>query len=662
MSIVATKARSARPQVGAAAKKTKAVEKKPDASSTKHKIVDASNKGFESSEGELEAFDAGFCFDAEADIAIFAPDAVYREDSTLVQDDQKSSLEKTIEEVRREAQKVPDLPDTVREKGSEHYSGEDSDASEEESADAPNDASAEERKRNYFDDSFKEDAPTYDSFESFEISKPLLKALSVMGLRHPTPIQQAAIPVALMGRDICGGAETGSGKTAAFLVPVIERLLRVPKRSTTMRIRVVILLPTRELAVQCVEVARKLTAFCNGAIRVSLAAGGMPMRAQEAEVRTRPDIIVATPGRLIDHTTNTPGFSLDDIEVLILDEADRMLEEGFRAELEEIIRHCPGPEHRQSMLFSASMTDDVDELARLSLKKPVRLFVDARHAIARRLEQEFVRVRNDAAMDEPARLALLLALAERVVAKEGKRCIVFLPTKELAHRCRVILGLAGLRAVELHGGMEQAGRLDALLRFRRFEADFLVATDVAARGLDIPSVDCVLNHSMPANYNQYLHRVGRTARAGQSGQSITLVGEADRKLLKLVMRNSTVPVKQRSIPSAVHEAYRSRLSQLSADIEQVLACEHKDKLLDKAQREADRASNLLKHAAEIKSRPKKTWFLNERAKKKDSSVQSKSTGDGIVTGKRGKKQNKAVEKGDRVKAKRRMHRQRNEDN
>ena len=298
------------------------------------------------------------------------------------------------------------------------------------------------------------------------------------------------------------------------------------------------------------------------------------MKQQATELKSYPDIVIATPGRLIDHLTNTPGFHLDDIEILVLDEADRMLEEGFEAELQEIIRHCPGSEHRQTMLFSATMTDDVDELARLSLKRPVRLFVDGQQAIAKKLEQEFIRVRDEKGGDHEQgaasqsctafidqRLALLLALTDRVI--RDKKCIVFLPTKELTHRCFVLFQLSGVKAVELHGGMDQEARLHALTTFKDNAAQYLMATDVAARGLDIPLVDCVMNYSMPANYNQYLHRVGRTARAGQAGLSVTLVGEGDRKLLKAVLKNSTASVKQRSIPSGVIIAYRKKLDALT---------------------------------------------------------------------------------------------------
>ena len=641
----------------------------------KHKKTDKGKHAevpseLEHEEGGMEdAFNAGFDFDAEADIALLLGDDMLNGRNGTVEERQpRTVLEEAIEEhlsnmQDRYTNEEHHQEDTLKEKNGHIH--ECSDVSSD--SDGEESKGAHERDGNYFDDSFQNVPREHlHSFKSFDICKPLLKALSVMGFKTPTPIQQAAIPVAMMGKDVCGGAETGSGKTAAFLIPILERLLRVSARGSS-RTRVLVLLPTRELAVQCAEVATKLTQYSTTLVRIALAAGGLPMKQQAAELKSYPDIVIATPGRLIDHLTNTPGFHLDDIEILVLDEADRMLEEGFEAELQEIIRHCPGSEHRQTMLFSATMTDDVDELARLSLKRPVRLFVDGQQAIAKKLEQEFVRVRDEdhergAPNDSSTtftdqRLALLLALTDRVI--KDKKCIVFLPTKELTHRCFVLFQLSGAKAVELHGGMDQEARLYALTTFKSNAAQYLMATDVAARGLDIPLVDCVMNYSMPANYNQYLHRVGRTARAGQAGLSITLVGEADRKLLKAVLKNSTASVKQRSIPTGVSIAYRKKLEALTPMISDCLHREQQEKLLSRAEREADRAMNLIDHASEIASRPKKQWFQStkEKSKKRDG-IQSSSSGDLLrIQGKqRADKKGKGVEKGDMIKAKRRAHR------
>lgn len=446
-------------------------------------------------------------------------------------------------------------------------------------------------------------------FEEFNLSKPILKGLHEMGLVQPTPIQAAAIPLALQGKDLLGGAVTGSGKTAAFLVPILERLYQASlMQQRTRSGRVLILLPTRELAAQCCQVAGKIARHTG--LSAVLLAGGLPIREQESQLRQlRPDVLVATPGRLIDHLHNTAGFALDALEILVLDEADRMLEEGFSDELAEIIRHCP--DSRQTMLFSATLGGEaIQDLARLSLHRPARVQVDDAELLARRLSQQFIRIREGREGD---RMAILVALLKRTCL--GERTIVFLPTKQLAHRVRIILGLAGMPVVELHGGLAQTERIAALERFKEVPGQILVCTDVAARGLDIAQVQTVLNWNMPVSYAQYLHRVGRTARAGNTGRSITMVGEgADRKLLRQVIRNSTESVKHRLISPAVIERYRSLLTSMEADVEALLTAEAEERQLQLAEGEVKRAENLLNHRREIHSRPAKQWFQSERQK------------------------------------------------
>ena len=461
----------------------------------------------------------------------------------------------------------------------------------------------------YFDESgriLEESEVAKMTFDDLGLSRALLKGVSALGFTRPTRIQASTIPFALQGKDICGGAVTGSGKTLAFLLPVLERLQYRARGVAASR--VLILLPTRELAVQCYEVSGKLAAFSD--VSVALIAGGLPMRPQEAELRRRPEIVIATPGRLIDHLENTPQFNLDSIEILVLDEADRMLEAGFEAELERIVAACPSPPGRQTLLFSASMTENVEDLIRLAMNSPIKLFVDAQGALAKNLAQEFVRIR-ESRDTETDRLSILLALCSRSF---HNGCIVFVPTKQLAHKFRVILGLAGLSAGELHGDLSQGERTAALEKFKRAELDYLVCTDVAARGLDIPGVKSVLNYAMPADYRQYLHRVGRTARAGKSGRSVSLVGESDRKTLKMVLKNAEIAPKQRLIDVAVLEEFRDRLETMDEDVEQLLEEEKAERALQKAEKEATRAENMIQHAKEIKSRPKKEWFQNSKQK------------------------------------------------
>lgn len=489
-------------------------------------------------------------------------------------------------------------------------SGEDNESyseSESESEEKVEESESVNTGNGYFDESGKileESEVAKMTFDDLGLSRALLKGVSALGFTRPTRIQASTIPFALQGKDICGGAVTGSGKTLAFLLPVLERLQYRARGVAASR--VLILLPTRELAVQCYEVAGKLAAFSD--VSVALVAGGLPMRPQEAELRRRPEIVIATPGRLIDHLENTPQFNLDSIEILVLDEADRMLEAGFEAELERIVAACSTG--RQTLLFSASMTENVEDLIRLAMNSPIKLFVDAQGALAKNLAQEFVRIR-ESRDTETDRLSILLALCSRSF---HSGCIVFVPTKQLAHKFRVILGLAGLSAGELHGDLSQGERTAALEKFKRAELDYLVCTDVAARGLDIPGVKSVLNYAMPSDYRQYLHRVGRTARAGKSGRSVSLVGESDRKTLKMVLKNAEIAPKQRLIDVAVLEEFHDRLESMSADVEELLEEEKAERALQKAEKEATRAENIIQHAKEIKARPKKEWFQNLKQK------------------------------------------------
>jgi ATP-dependent RNA helicase DDX27 len=281
------------------------------------------------------------------------------------------------------------------------------------------------------------------SFQSMSLSRPILRGLAAVGFTQPTPIQAKTIPVALLGKDVVGGAVTGSGKTAAFIVPVLERLLYRPKKVPTSR--VAILMPTRELAIQCHAVATKLASHTD--IKFCLAVGGLSLKVQEAELRLRPDVIIATPGRFIDHMRNSASFTVDTLEILVLDEADRMLEAGFADELNEILTTIP--KSRQTMLFSATMTSSVDNLIRVGLNRPVRLLVDSQKQTVGTLVQEFIRLRPGR---ETKRMGYLLYLCSNVYTD---RVIVFFRQKKEAHRARVIFGLSGLKATELHGSMSQ---------------------------------------------------------------------------------------------------------------------------------------------------------------------------------------------------------------
>ena len=463
-----------------------------------------------------------------------------------------------------------------------------------------------EKQNAFFESQPEESAALSRSFGVLGLSRALLKGLASLSFTTPTPIQSKTIPIALEGKDVVGGAVTGSGKTAAFVIPILERLMYRPKRTPTTR--VAILAPTRELALQCYNVAKKLAGFTD--ITFGQAIGGLNSREQEKQLKLRPDIVIATPGRFIDLERNSASFSVSTVEILVLDEADRMLEEGFADELNEILSKIP--KSRQTMLFSATMTSKVDDLIRVGLQRPVRIMVDAQRATTSGLVQEFVRLRPGR---EGKRLGYLLHLCTQI---HTERVIIFFRQKATAHRTRIIFALCGLKAAELHGSMTQEQRLHAIESFRSGAASFLLATDLASRGLDIKGIETVINYEAPQSHEIYLHRVGRTARAGRSGRACTLAAEPDRKIVKAAVKAAkaqNATIRQRTITPAEADVWQAKVDDLEEDIEAVLREEKEEKVLANTERDLSRADNIVTHRDEIMARPKKTWFESEAEKK-----------------------------------------------
>ncbi|WYZ40780.1 hypothetical protein EsH8_IV_001121 [Colletotrichum jinshuiense] len=445
------------------------------------------------------------------------------------------------------------------------------------------------------------------SFQTMSLSRPLLRGLAAVGFSKPTPIQAKTVPIALMGKDVVGGAVTGSGKTAAFVVPILERLLYRPKKVPTSR--VVILTPTRELAIQCHAVATKLAAYTD--IKFTLAVGGLSLKAQEVELRLRPDVIIATPGRFIDHMRNSASFNVDTVEILVLDEADRMLEDGFADELNEILTTLP--KSRQTMLFSATMTSSVDRLVRVGMNKPARVMVDSQKKTVGTLVQEFIRLRPGR---EEKRMGYLVHLCKTM---HTERVIIFFRQKKEAHRARIIFGLFGLSCAELHGSMNQAQRIASVENFRDGKVSFLLATDLASRGLDIKGVDTVINYEAPQNIEIYVHRVGRTARAGRTGIAVTLAAEPDRKVVKAAVKAGKAQgakIMSRIIEPAEADKWQNQVDEMEDEIEEIMEEEKQEKQFAQAEMQVRKGENILHHEDEIKSRPKRTWFETQEDKKK----------------------------------------------
>ena len=413
-------------------------------------------------------------------------------------------------------------------------------------------------------------------------------------------MQSATIPVALLGRDICGCAATGTGKTAAYMLPVLERLLYRP--ATDAVTRVLVLVPTRELGVQVYQVTRQLAQFTS--IEIALSVGGLDLKVQENMLRKNPDIVIATPGRLIDHVKNTPSFGLESIEVLILDEADRMLDECFLEQMKEIVKSCSRT--RQTLLFSATMTDQVEQLATVSLNKPVKVFVDSNKVVAWNLRQEFVRLRSGKEEDREALLSSLVCRTFR------DHTMIFIQTKAQCHRLHIMLGLLGVRVGELHGNMSQPQRLETLKRFKEEELDVLLATDVAARGLDISGVKTVINYTMHTTLEHYIHRVGRTARAGRAGRSVSIAGEGERKMVKEIVKRARDPVKSRTVNVDVVEKYKKKLVKLEEDIKRVLEEETAEREIAKLENRAGKLQNRINGEQDDR-----TWFQTKQQRKEE---------------------------------------------
>src|SRR5471030_2436315 len=357
-------------------------------------------------------------------------------------------------------------------------------------------------------------------FADFGLSPLILRALTEQGYVHPTPIQAQAIPVLLQGRDVMGAAQTGTGKTAGFALPIIQLLLAhaSPSMSPARHpVRALILTPTRELAVQ---VAENVKAYAQHTpLRSTVVFGGMDMKGQTVILKGGVEIVIATPGRLLDHIEQK-NISLSQVQMLVMDEADRMLDMGFLPDLQRIINLLP--KQRQNLMFSATFSPEIKKLANTFLNNPLTIEVARSNATAERVKQVVYKV------EENQKHALVAHILRQ---RDLKQVIVFSNTKIGASRLARGLEQEGMNATAIHGDKTQQERMAALESFKKGEIDVLVATDVAARGLDITDLPCVINYDLPYNAEDYVHRIGRTGRAGASGDAISIYSDKDERLL-----------------------------------------------------------------------------------------------------------------------------------
>ena len=366
------------------------------------------------------------------------------------------------------------------------------------------------------------------TFDQFGLSKAILTRLAEQGLTRPTPIQEQAIPLAMEGRDVMGLAQTGTGKTAAFALPLIQKLTATGKHAAPKAVSALILAPTRELASQIVDVLRSLTG--RGSLRVGLVVGGKSLNAQAAMLAKGCDILVATPGRLID-LLDRRAVRLDEARFLVLDEADQMLDMGFIHALRRIAPLLNAD--RQTMLFSATMPKLMADLSKSYLTDPVRVQVAPPGKPAEKVTQSVHFVAKE------AKQALLVELLD---AHRDELSLVFARTKHGAERLMKQLSRAGFAAASIHGNKSQGQRDRALAAFREGEIKVLVATDVAARGIDIPGVGFVYNFDLPNVPENYVHRIGRTARAGAEGQAVAFCAPDEMSELRSIEKVLKMPV------------------------------------------------------------------------------------------------------------------------
>lgn len=489
---------------------------------------------------------------------------------------------------------------------------------------------SEEDENPYFKDKFENALFAKGiSFTNFNLSKLIIKALSELEYYTPTKVQEKVIPIALNGHDIFVNSETGSGKTACFLLPIVQRIIlsrsskdnKKNKNDSLNNPQVIqnqalIIVPTRELALQCNEMLKKFLKYID--LNYIFLCGGLSVENQINQMKNKiPDIIITTPGRLLDLIYNNKNISLEHVNILVLDEADKLLELGFKDAIFEILELIKKNKNRQTLLFSATLNPKLLDLGDHALNNPIKIKI-AQSAILTNLSQSIVRLRftNLEQNNYEKRMAYLISIIKQ---KKLNRTIIFFNTKQDCHRCLLFFKKFGLESCsELHGNISQTERIKSLDDFQKGNVKFLLATDIAGRGIDIEKVKTVINFQMPLIGERYIHRVGRTARKGYVGEAITICDDKERLVLKKVFKKEKIEINVKPIKinnDEIKDIFK-KIMNFKDDIEEKLVDEKAEKQFEMAEKDIEKTMNIKLHQNEIKNRPKKIWYETTKEKRK----------------------------------------------
>ena len=475
------------------------------------------------------------------------------------------------------------------------------------------------------------------SFSNFNLSKLIIKALGELEYFTPTKVQEKVIPLALNGHDIFVNSETGSGKTACFLLPIVQRIIisrskennktksNKSENSNSFHIanQALIIVPTRELALQCNEMLKKFLKYID--LNYIFLCGGLSVENQINQMKNKiPDIIISTPGRLLDLIYNNKNISLENVNILVLDEADKLLELGFKDAIFEIMEIIKNNRNRQTLLFSATLNPKLLDLGEHVLNNPIKIKI-AQSAILTNLSQSIIRLKfaNLEQNNYEKRMAYLIHI---IKSKKLHRTIIFFNTKQDCHKCILYFKKFGLEScAELHGNITQTERIKSLEGFQKGDIKFLIATDIAGRGIDIEKVKCVINFQMPLIGERYIHRVGRTARKGYVGEAITICDDKERLVLKKIFKKEKIEINLNPIKiknEDIKDLYKN-IIKFKNDIEEKLIDEKAEKQFEMTEKDIEKTMNIKLHQNEIKKKKKKKWYETTKEKRKKAKMLKK---------------------------------------